>query len=411
MNNLVERFLGYVTIDSQSDEESSTVPTTEKQLVFAKKLYEELKGLGLSDVSLDEKGYVTATLESNIEKDVPVIGFISHMDTSPDMSGKDVKPRIVENYDGENITLNKEKNIIIDTKEFPEIKDYKGLDIIVTDGNTLLGADDKAGIAEIITAVEYLIKNPDIKHGTVKIGFTPDEEVGSGAEHFPVEKFGAKVAYTVDGGTIGELEYENFNAAKAKVTIEGRNVHPGSAKNKMINSMNVSKEFMNMIPENEVPEKTEGYEGFYHLVGIKGGVEQTELNYIIRDFDKENFENRKQFFKNIGDKINKNYGKDIVTVDVSDQYYNMKEKVEKVKYVVDVAYEAMKEAGVEPNVVPIRGGTDGAMLSYMGLPTPNLFTGAHNFHGRYEYVPIQCMEKANKVILKIIELYARKDFK
>ncbi|GAA0739717.1 peptidase T [Clostridium oceanicum] len=411
MNNLVERFLGYVTIDSQSDEESSTVPTTEKQLVFAKKLYEELKGLGLSDVSLDEKGYVTATLESNIEKDVPVIGFISHMDTSPDMSGKDVKPRIVENYDGENITLNKEKNIIIDTKEFPEIKDYKGLDIIVTDGNTLLGADDKAGIAEIITAVEYLIKNPDIKHGTVKIGFTPDEEVGKGAEHFPVEKFGAKVAYTVDGGTIGELEYENFNAAKAKVTIEGRNVHPGSAKNKMINSINVSKEFMSMIPEKEVPEKTEGYEGFYHLVGIKGGVEQTELNYIIRDFDKENFENRKAFFKNIGDKINKDYGKDIVTVDISDQYYNMKEKVEKVKYVVDVAYEAMKEAGVEPNVVPIRGGTDGAMLSYMGLPTPNLFTGAHNFHGRYEYIPIQCMEKANKVILKIIELYARKDFK
>ncbi|KGO13911.1 peptidase T [Clostridium botulinum] len=408
MEGVLERFLGYIKVDTQSSEESDTVPTTKTQLEFAKKLGEELKAIGLKDVSVDENGYVMATLESNIDKKVPTIGFIAHMDTSPDLSGTNINPRIVEKYDGQDIVLNKEKNIVLKINEFPEILEYKGQDIVVTDGNTLLGADDKAGIAEIITAMEYLINHPEIKHGTIKVGFTPDEEVGKGADHFDVKKFGADLAYTLDGGGIGELECETFNAAKAKVIIEGRNVHPGSAKNKMTNAVLVANKFINMLPENEVPERTEGYEGFFHLLSVKSEVETAELNYIIRDFDRKKFEERKEQIKEVGKKINEEYNKEIVCVKVEDQYYNMKEKIDEVKYVVDVAYDAMKAVDIEPNLVPIRGGTDGSRLSFMGLPTPNLFAGGHNFHGRFEYVPVPSMEKAVQLIVKITELYANR---
>lgn len=408
MKDVLERFLGYIKIDTQSSEESETVPTTKTQLEFAKKLGEELRTIGLKDVSVDENGYVMATLESNIEKEVQTVGFVAHMDTSPDLSGTNINPRIVEKYEGQDIVLNKEKNIVLKVDEFPEILEYKGQDIVVTDGNTLLGADDKAGIAEIITAMEYLINHPEIKHGTIKVGFTPDEEVGKGADHFDVKKFGADLAYTLDGGGIGELECETFNAAKAKVIIEGRNVHPGSAKNKMTNAVLVANKFINMLPENEVPEKTEGYEGFFHLLSVKSEVETAELNYIIRDFDRKKFEERKEQIKEVGKKINEEYNKEIVCVKVEDQYYNMKEKIDEVKYVVDIAYDAMKAVDIEPNLVPIRGGTDGSRLSFMGLPTPNLFAGGHNFHGRFEYVPVPSMEKAVQLIVKIAELYANR---
>ncbi|HBJ2609318.1 TPA: peptidase T [Clostridium botulinum] len=408
MKDVLERFLGYIKVDTQSSEESDTVPTTKTQLEFAKKLGEELKAIGLKDVSVDENGYVMATLESNIDKKVPTIGFIAHMDTSPDLSGTNINPRIVEKYDGQDIVLNKEKNIVLKINEFPEILEYKGQDIVVTDGNTLLGADDKAGIAEIITAMEYLINHPEIKHGTIKVGFTPDEEVGKGADHFDVKKFGADLAYTLDGGGIGELECETFNAAKAKVIIEGRNVHPGSAKNKMTNAVLVANKFINMLPENEVPERTEGYEGFFHLLSVKSEVETAELNYIIRDFDRKKFEERKEQIKEIGKKINEEYNKEIVCVKVEDQYYNMKEKIDEVKYVVDIAYDAMKAIDIEPILVPIRGGTDGSRLSFMGLPTPNLFAGGHNFHGRFEFVPVLSMEKAAELVVKIAELYANR---
>ncbi|MBD5644159.1 peptidase T [Clostridium botulinum] len=408
MKDVLERFLGYIKVDTQSSEESDTVPTTKTQLEFAKKLGEELKAIGLKDVSVDESGYVMATLESNIDKKVPAIGFIAHMDTSPDLSGTNINPRIVEKYDGQDIVLNKEKNIVLKINEFPEILEYKGQDIVVTDGNTLLGADDKAGIAEIITAMEYLINHPEIKHGTIKVGFTPDEEVGKGADHFDVEKFGADLAYTLDGGGIGELECETFNAAKAKVIIEGRNVHPGSAKNKMTNAVLVANKFINMLPENEVPERTEGYEGFFHLLSVKSEVETAELNYIIRDFDRKKFEERKEQIKEVGKKINEEYNKEIVCVKVEDQYYNMKEKIDEVKYVVDIAYDAMKAIDIEPILVPIRGGTDGSRLSFMGLPTPNLFAGGHNFHGRFEFVPVLSMEKAAELVVKIAELYANR---
>ncbi|MDU6336648.1 MAG: peptidase T [Clostridium sporogenes] len=408
MKDVLERFLGYIKIDTQSSEESETVPTTKTQLEFAKKLGEELKTIGLKDVSVDENGYVMATLESNIEKEVQTVGFVAHMDTSPDLLGTNINPRIVEKYEGQDIVLNKEKNIVLKVDEFPEILEYKGQDIVVTDGNTLLGADDKAGIAEIITAMEYLINHPEIKHGTIKVGFTPDEEVGKGADHFDVKKFGADLAYTLDGGGIGELECETFNAAKAKVIIEGRNVHPGSAKNKMTNAVLVANKFINMLPENEVPEKTEGYEGFFHLLSVKSEVETAELNYIIRDFDRKKFEQRKEQIKEVGKKINEEYNKEIVCVKVEDQYYNMKEKIDEVKYVVDIAYDAMKAVDIEPNLVPIRGGTDGSRLSFMGLPTPNLFAGGHNFHGRFEYVPVPSMEKAVQLIVKIAELYANR---
>lgn len=404
MSVVVERFLKYVEYDTRSDESSSSVPTTKGQMVLAKDIAGELQKLGLKDVSVDENGYVFAALPSNINKDVPTVGFIAHMDTSPEMPGKCVNHRIVKNYDGEDIILNKEKDIVLSTKDFPEIKEYKGKDIIVTDGTTLLGADDKAGVSEIITAMEYLINHPEIPHGTIKIGFTPDEEVGQGADHFDVEKFNADFAYTVDGGAIGELEYENFNAAGAKITINGINIHPGSAKGKMKNSMLIANLFMGMLPENETPSKTEGYEGFYHLISMNGDIEKTELNYIIRDFDKESFEKRKAFIKEIGEKLNNSFGKGTVTVELKDQYFNMKQIIDKNMYIVDTAFKAMELCKVTPHVMPIRGGTDGSRLSYMGLPTPNLFTGGHNFHGRFEYIPTFAMEKAVEVIIKITEL-------
>lgn len=405
--DVTEKFLKYVSYNTTPDEESNTVPSTIRQLVLAKELVKELKEIGMKDVSLDNNGYIMATLPSNMERKVPTIGFIAHMDTSPDMAGENINPKIVKNYDGKDIVLNSEKNIILSPKEFSDLKDYIGKDIITTDGTTLLGADDKAGIAEIITAAEYLINHPEIKHGTIKVGFTPDEEIGRGADHFDVKKFNADFAYTLDGGAIGELECENFNAAAAKVIIRGINIHPGSAKNKMKSSILISNVFISMLPENETPAATEGYEGFYHLNSIKGDVERTELNYIIRDFDKESFENRKGFMKRAADKLNEKYGEGTVTLEIKDQYFNMKEIIDEHRHIVDTAFNAMKECGITPKVVPIRGGTDGARLSFMGLPTPNLFTGGHNFHGRYEFIPVFAMEKAVEVILKIIELSSK----
>ncbi|WP_352404515.1 peptidase T [Sporanaerobacter acetigenes] len=403
MSNVVERFLRYVKYETTSCEDSNTVPSTENQIIFARELGKELKELGLSDVSVDENGYVMATLTSNVDKQVPTIGFISHMDTSPDMSGEDVSPKIIKNYDGEDIVLNESKNIVLSPDDFPELKLYIGKELITTDGTTLLGADDKAGIAEIVTAMEYLIQNPQIPHGTIKIGFTPDEEIGSGADHFDIAKFDAQYAYTVDGGPLGELEYENFNAAGVKIHIQGRNVHPGSAKNKMINSMIVAMELNNMLPVNERPEYTEEYEGFFHLVGMRGTVEYTTIEYIIRDHNKDKFEQKKNLINQIVKFLNVKYG-DIISIEIKDQYYNMKEKIEPVIHIVNMAKRAMEEVGVEPLISPIRGGTDGARLSYMGLPCPNLFTGGHNFHGKFEYIPTFAMEKAVEVILKIVEL-------
>jgi len=375
---------------------------------FAKILAEELKAMGMQDVSLDKKGYLMATLPSNIDKDVPTVGFISHLDTSPDMSGKNVKPRIVENYDGNDIVLNEKENIVLSPKQFPEPTMYRGQSLVVTNGLTLLGADDKAGIAEIMTAMDYFIKNPDVKHGKVRIAFNPDEEIGLGAHHFDVEKFGCQFAYTMDGGEIGELEYENFNAAGAKVTFYGTNVHPGYAKNKMVNSMKIATKFMATVPANESPEYTDGYEGFYHLTGIGGDVEKTTVSYIIRDHDRKKFEERKAHLQMLVDKINSEFGDNTATLEVKDQYYNMKEKVEPVKYIVDIASEAIRQAGVEPKVKPIRGGTDGAQLSFKGLPCPNIFAGGHNFHGKYEFVPIQSMEKATEVVKNIIKIVANR---
>lgn len=404
MSKVVERFLKYVKFDTKSDENSNTVPTTASQLVLAKEIVMELEELGLAEVSLDENGYIMATLPSNLDKKVPTIGFIAHMDTSPDMSGTNVNPKFVENYDGGDITLS--EGVVLSTKDFPELKDYIGETLITTDGTTLLGADDKAGIAEIMTAVEYLINHPEVPHGTIKIGFTPDEEVGRGADYFNVEKFGADLAYTMDGGAIGEIEYENFNAAGAKVIIQGRNVHPGYAKDKMVNSILIANEFIASLPADETPETTEGYEGFYHLNSIDGEVEKTVLSYIIRDFDEESFQKRKEFMMELGEKLNKKYDNRI-TVEIKNQYRNMKEKIEPVKYVVDNAVKAMELVGVKPLVKPIRGGTDGARLSFMGLPTPNIFAGGLNFHGRFEYVPVSSMEKAVEVILKLVELYTK----
>lgn len=406
--NLLERFLKYVSIHTTSDENTGLVPSTPQQMEFAKILAEELKDMGMQDVSLDKKGYLMATLPSNIDKDVPTVGFISHLDTSPDMSGKNVKPRIVENYDGNDIILNEKENIVLSPKQFPELTMYRGQSLVVTNGLTLLGADDKAGIAEIMTAMDYFIKNPDVKHGKVRIAFNPDEEIGLGAHHFDVEKFGCQYAYTMDGGEIGELEYENFNAAGAKVTFYGTNVHPGYAKNKMVNSMKIATKFMATVPANESPEYTDGYEGFYHLTGIGGDVEKTTVSYIIRDHDRKKFEERKAHLQMLVDKINSEFGDNTATLEVKDQYYNMKEKVEPVKYIVDIASEAIRQAGVEPKVKPIRGGTDGAQLSFKGLPCPNIFAGGHNFHGKYEFVPIQSMEKATEVIKNIIKIVANR---
>lgn len=405
---LLERFLKYVSIHTTSDENTGLVPSTPQQMEFAKILAEELKAMGMQDVSLDKKGYLMATLPSNIDKDVPTVGFISHLDTSPDMSGKNVKPRIVENYDGNDIVLNEKENIVLSPKQFPELTMYRGQSLVVTNGLTLLGADDKAGIAEIMTAMDYFTKNPDIKHGKVRIAFNPDEEIGLGAHHFDVEKFGCQFAYTMDGGEIGELEYENFNAAVAKVTFYGTNVHPGYAKNKMVNSMKIATKFMATVPANESPEYTDGYEGFYHLTGIGGDVEKTTVSYIIRDHDRKKFEERKAHLQMLVDKINSEFGDNTATLEVKDQYYNMKEKVEPVKYIVDIASEAIRQAGVEPKVKPIRGGTDGAQLSFKGLPCPNIFAGGHNFHGKYEFVPIQSMEKATEVVKNIIKIVANR---
>ena len=405
---LLERFLKYVSIHTTSDENTGLVPSTPQQMEFAKILAEELKDMGMQDVSLDKKGYLMATLPSNIDKDVPTIGFISHLDTSPDMSGKNVKPRIVENYDGNDIILNEKENIVLSPKQFPELTMYRGQSLVVTNGLTLLGADDKAGIAEIMTAMDYFIKNPDVKHGKVRIAFNPDEEIGLGAHHFDVEKFGCQFAYTMDGGEIGELEYENFNAAGAKVTFYGTNVHPGYAKNKLVNSMKIATKFMATVPANESPEYTDGYEGFYHLTGIGGDVEKTTVSYIIRDHDRKKFEERKAHLQMLVDKINSEFGDNTATLEVKDQYYNMKEKVEPVKYIVDIASEAIRQAGVEPKVKPIRGGTDGAQLSFKGLPCPNIFAGGHNFHGKYEFVPIQSMEKATEVVKNIIKIIANR---
>ena len=406
--NLLERFLKYVSIHTTSDENTGLVPSTPQQMEFAKILAEELKAMGMQDVSLDKKGYLMATLPSNIDKDVPTVGFISHLDTSPDMSGKNVKPRIVENYAGNDIILNEKENIVLSPKQFPELTMYRGQSLVVTNGLTLLGADDKAGIAEIMTAMDYFIKNPDVKHGKVRIAFNPDEEIGLGAHHFDVEKFGCQFAYTMDGGEIGELEYENFNAAGAKVTFYGTNVHPGYAKNKMVNSMKIATKFMATVPANESPEYTDGYEGFYHLTGIGGDVEKTTVSYIIRDHDRKKFEERKAHLQMLVDKINSEFGDNTATLEVKDQYYNMKEKVEPVKYIVDIASEAIRQAGVEPKVKPIRGGTDGAQLSFKGLPCPNIFAGGHNFHGKYEFVPIQSMEKATEVVKNIIKIVANR---
>lgn len=408
MSMVVEKFLKYVKFDTKSDDSSNTTPTTKGQLVLGEELVKELKAIGMQDVSMDVNGYVMATLPSNVNKEVPTIGFIAHMDTSPDMSGTNVNPQFVENYDGGDIVLNAVQNIVLSPKDSPELKEYIGQTLITTDGTTLLGADDKAGIAEIMTAIEYLINHPEVSHGTIRVAFTPDEEVGQGADHFDVEKFNADFAYTIDGGAIGELEYENFNAASAKVTIHGRNVHPGYAKDKMINSVLIGNEFASMLPQAETPGQTCGYEGFYHLNNFNGDVETTTLVYILRDFDADNIEKRKEIIKAVAEKLNNKYGKGTVELDLKDQYRNMKEMVEPVKHIVDTAFEAMEEAGIKPLVRPIRGGTDGARLSFMGLPCPNIFTGGENFHGKYEYVPTNSMEKAVEVILNIIKIYTNK---
>lgn len=402
--DIVERFLNYVSFDTQSAEDSQSVPSTAKQLDFAKYLKEELKNEGFEDVEMDDMGYVYATLKSNVKKEVPTIGFISHYDTSPDCSGKDVKPRIIKNYDGKDIELS--PGIISSTKKFPELLQHVGEDLIVTDGHTLLGADDKAGIAEIVQAMCWLRDHKEIPHGDIRMGFNPDEEIGMGAHHFDVEKFGCEWAYTMDGGDLGDLEFENFNAASAKISIKGVSVHPGYAKGKMVNANRLATEFAAMLPADETPETTEGYEGFYHLLGIESNIENAKLSYIIRDHDREKFEERKNFIKKCVDEMNKKYGEGTVVADVKDQYYNMKEMIDPKMHVVDIVLKAMQDSNVPPKVEPIRGGTDGAQLSFKGLPCPNIFAGGVNFHGPYEFVSIQVMEKAMQVIVKICEITA-----
>ncbi len=400
---LLNRLLRYIQRDTQSEENSKTYPSTKKQFDFAHLLKKELNDLGMDDVGVDKYGYVTASLPSNIEKDVPIIGFLAHMDTAPDMSGKNIKPQVFENYSGEDIILNKDLDVSLLVKDFPEIKNYKGQTIITASGDTLLGADDKAGIAEIITAMEFLIKNPQIKHGKIKIGFTPDEEIGHGVDHFDVKKFGADYAYTVDGGAIGELEYENFNAAGISIKIQGRNIHPGNAKGKMINAILVASELNDMLPIEQRPELTENYEGFFHIIRFIGTVETAEIHYIIRDHDIKKFEQKKVLIIDVINSANKKYNQEIVKYQLEDQYFNMRKKIEPVLHIVEQAKQAMIELGITPDIKPIRGGTDGARLSYMGLPCPNIFTGGHNFHGKFEFIPLESMEKAVQVILKIIE--------
>lgn len=406
--HIIKRFISYVTIDTESDPNSETTPSTAKQWDLANKLADELKTMGMSDVSIDANAYIMATLPSNVNHDVPVIGFISHFDTTPDYTGANVKPQIVENYQGQDLVLNTEEDIVLSPDYFEDLLLYKGQTLITTDGTTLLGADDKAGITEIMEAMKYLINNPEIKHGTIKIGFTPDEEIGRGAHKFDVEKFGADWAYTMDGSQIGELEYENFNAAGAVIKVNGKIVHPGYAKGKMVNSMYYASEFINALPKHETPEHTEGYEGFFHLYAVNGEVESTKLEYIIRDHDKVKFEARKALMQKIVTDLNKKYGKPVFEIEIKDQYYNMKEKVTPVMHIVDIAEEAMKALDIKPLIKPIRGGTDGSQLSYMGLPCPNIFAGGHNFHGRYEYVPVESMIKATEVICKIAEITANK---
>lgn len=411
MQHIIDRFKSYVIIDTESDPNSDTTPSTEKQWDLANKLVEELKAIGMKEVTIDKNAYVMATLPSNVDYDVPTIGFIAHFDTTPDFTGKNVKPQIVKDYDGGDIILNKKENIVLSPKYFKDLLQYKGQTLITTDGTTLLGADDKAGITEIVTAMEYLINNPDIKHGKIRVGFTPDEEIGRGAHKFDVKKFGAEWAYTMDGSQIGELEYENFNAAGVKVVVKGKSVHPGYAKGKMINSMLIANKFINELPKKEVPEKTKGYEGFFHVTGITGSIEHTEIGLIIRDHNKKKFEERKKYVEAVVAKINKKYaskfGEDIISAEINDQYYNMKEKVKPVYHIVEIAEKAMKALDIKPIIKPIRGGTDGSQLSYMGLPCPNIFAGGHNFHGKYEYVPVESMVKATEVIVKIAELTAQ----
>lgn len=407
MQQVLDRFLSYVKIDTQSDPNSETTPSTEKQWNLATELAYELERIGLTDVTIDDNAYVMATLPSNIDKEVPTIGFISHIDTTPDFSGTDVNPQIIEDYDGKDIVLNKEQNIVLSPDYFEDLLQYKGQKLVTTDGTTLLGADDKAGIAEIMTAMEYLVQHPEIKHGTIRVGFTPDEEIGRGAHKFDVEKFGADWAYTMDGSQIGELEYENFNAASAKVTIKGKSVHPGHAKGKMVNAVSIATEFMGILPPEETPQHTAGREGFFHIHQMRGEIELAEFEMIIRDHDKEHFEKRKELVRKIAIKLNSDHG-DCIQLEIKDQYFNMREKVEPVYHIVELAKEAMEALGITPIIKPIRGGTDGSQLSYMGLPCPNIFAGGHNFHGKYEYVPVESMQKAVEVIIKICELTAKK---
>lgn len=404
---IVERFLKYVSFDTQSAEDSETTPSTEKQWILARYLKEELEGIGLTEVEIDEHAYVYATLPANTDKPLPTVGFIAHMDTSPDCSGKDVKPRIVKDYDGGDIVLDEAAGIVTSPKKFPELLDHVGEDIIVTDGHTLLGADDKAGIAEIVQAMVYLIAHPEIKHGRIRVGFNPDEEIGLGAHRFNVEKFGCDFAYTMDGGELGELEFENFNAASAKVEVTGVSVHPGYAKNKMVNAARVATEYASLMPAAETPERTAEYEGFYHLLGMNGNVEKATLTYIIRDHSRTRFEERKEYAAAVGKLLNKKYGAGTVKVTLSDQYYNMREKVEPVMHIIDTALDAMKDCGIQPRVRAIRGGTDGAQLSFKGLPCPNIFAGGLNFHGPHEFLPIPSLEKASMVVVKICERVGR----
>ena len=405
MQHIIDRFISYITIDTQSDSSSETTPSTEKQWNLANKLVDELRAIGLSDVTIDENAYIMATLPSNVEHDVPTIGFISHFDTSPDFSGTNVKPQVIKNYDGKDIVLNKEKNIILSSSYFDDLLQYIGQTIITTDGTTLLGADDKAGITEIVTAMEYLVNHPEIKHGTIRVGFTPDEEIGRGAHKFDVEKFGAEWAYTMDGSQIGELEYENFNAAGAKITIKGKSVHPGYAKGKMVNAVLIANKIINELPKHEIPEETDGRDGFFHVHHMEGEIENATVELIIRDHDLRRFNERKELVEAIVKKYNHEFD-NCVALELKDQYFNMKEKVKPVFHIVETAKKAMEDIGIKPIIKPIRGGTDGSQLSYMGLPCPNIFAGGHNFHGKYEYVPVESMQKAVEVIVRICQLTA-----
>lgn len=402
---LMKRFTTYVKVDTQSNEDSETCPSTDVQWTLLRMLRDELESIGMEEVHLDENGYLFATLPSNTDKEVPVIGFLAHVDTATDFTGKNVNPQIVENYDGKAIVLNKEQGVVLSPDEYPNLKNYIGQTLITTDGTTLLGADDKAGVAEIVTAMDYLLKHPEIKHGKIRVAFTPDEEIGRGPHKFDVKAFGADFAYTMDGGPLGELEYETFNAASAKITVRGNNIHPGSAKGKMVHSAKIAMELHSLLPEDEVPERTEGYEGFYHLLSIHGDVEQTKLYYIIRDHDREKFEAKKANLQSIVNRLKEKYGEENITLELADQYYNMKEKIEPVKEIVDIAHDAMKSLGIEPVISPVRGGTDGSQLSYMGLPTPNIFAGGENMHGKYEYVSVETMEKAVQVIVEIAKRF------